>query len=126
MPTLTNNRDPEVTVQEQGNLTLATESSTTVTSANLSWTVPTGKKWIVKALTSSITANATNRFVRLYNVGSADTNDITPFADLTTVTENWLLSNDLHVPAGWKIEVRSTSSANADHYAKIIYNEYDD
>jgi hypothetical protein len=131
MPEYSANRDQEVTIQEQGELTLDQEAITSPSNGNnmTTFTVPTGKKWILKfaecggAGTWSATVNYHS--IRISD-GTLTFNYIKHTGDTQLIYEQFG-SHNIILPEGWTIDLLTNisdySTGSINH--RLAYVELD-
>lgn len=127
MVTLHPNKDIETTIVQQGNLKIS-ENVFTPESAgtdNIDFTVPSGKKWILKALVlQSVSFVGTFSNIRLQNIIDSNTIQIGYYEDKDY---SLVLNNDLTFKEGDDIRFRISTSAYTSGSLKcsILYLEID-
>ena len=130
MTTLTPNRDTEVTVVEQGKLTIDT---VTVTYAGTGFkgrilTVPAGKIWVIKSLNIYQTGTATTDYCTIRLGDGTNTINIIYEAPIAAAT-NYILTHphELTLPAGFTVEFLFYVSADTDgaNITSVLYTEMD-
>ena len=125
MATLTPNGDAEVVVSEQGNLKYG------YTAANLGatgtvtreYTVPTGKKWTLKAIYNSNGATITRVLVYLSVPAVAGLHVL---YDSTTVFDfNVVLPQPITIPEGWVVTYQYSVGTDGNTVNSTLYQEFD-
>ena len=130
MATLTPNRDAEVTIVEQGNLTIE-KSTTTYGGTGTFQTfieVPAGKKYRIKMAKEyhSGTATKTSSVFKIFDVGQSSNVTVTTLTaggvDLELYGEQGLV-----LPAGWRFSLQDAVSANTNGSAELtlMYEDLD-
>ena len=132
MPVLTDNRDPEVSIAEQGSpdFEIDTTEITATGAEDIVFTVPTGKKWLLKAarmLKLSGTFTVSNYQLIIRNSDSSE--EITAIDTGSSAMAELIGNHTLTVPSGWKVICRyvisaHTSSGNVK--STVLYNETDE
>jgi len=126
MATLQPNKDAEVSINEIGTLTKQEDSTTGSVSSNISFVVPTGKKWTIKGIAIALSAGTFVDSTILLNNSGTGAGVALEVQGTRAVGQVGFMPNiDITIPPTGRIQVLDTASGSVDHTVRILYQESD-
>lgn len=131
MPRYNDNRDKVVSVQVLGELKIATDVQTGITAGTTTsvFTVPTGKKWIIKGVYLGIGTATTNNDVISYSIKDGTNRVILHSETLAGALYScgvFVPPIDITVPHGFTFEAAFAHAATETWYINLAYIEQDE